>query len=259
MADGPGLRVLITGGGTIAPIDDVRVITNLSTGALAAGLTAAFLRRGDSVWHVRTPSAEPPYGRGARFDLDAADPAAEHARVESLRREWLSVRDRLHPVTLPRGTAEEYADAVGTILRGESIDVAILAAAVSDFAPTPIAGKIDSRGEPPVLRLRRLPKVIASVRDWAPSIYLVGFKLLSGATEAELIEAGARACHETGADLTVANDQRAKRAGAGIEGHALYLVDRDGDGEVFEAGAGQLTRLAESIASRYAQRRHGER
>ncbi|GIW87562.1 MAG: putative flavoprotein [Isosphaeraceae bacterium] len=252
----PGLlRVLITGGGTIAPIDDVRVIANRSTGALSAELTVAFLRRGAEVWHVRTPTAAQPWERASWFDLDTTDPAAECQRLEAVRREWLTVRDRLHPVRLADGTVSEYAETVRSLLTDQPIDIAILAAAVSDFRPSPFAGKIDSRSEPLSLTLHREPKVIASVKSWAPRVFLVGFKLLSGAREAELIEAGVRLCRETGADLVVANDQRDRQtAPHAAEAHTLWVVDAGSSSLKLMPGTGQLARLAQVIEERYRAR-----
>ena len=70
--------------------------------------------------------------------------------------------------------------------------------AVSDYEPVPFAGKVSSRQEELIVRCRRTPKVIRSVRDWAPSIYLVGFKLLSRASTAELIDQAAASGRSTG-------------------------------------------------------------
>ena len=53
----------------------------------------------------------------------------------------------------------------------------ILPMAVADFEPEPHSGKISSDRESLVVHCRRTPKVIRLVRDWAPSVYLVGFKL----------------------------------------------------------------------------------
>ena len=78
--------------------------------------------------------------------------------------------------------------------------------AVADFEPAPSFGKLSSDAETLVLHCRRTPKVIRSVRDWAPSIYLVGFKLLSRADPNELIRVAELACRNNRADLTVAND-----------------------------------------------------
>jgi phosphopantothenate-cysteine ligase len=69
-----------------------------------------------------------------------------------------------------------------------------------------------------------LPKLIARVKDWAPGIYLVGFKLLSGADEATLIETARKAGTENRSDLTVANDMATLRQGR----HTIHLV-RDVD------------------------------
>jgi phosphopantothenoylcysteine synthetase/decarboxylase len=54
------MNVLVAGGGTIAPIDDVRFITNASTGRFSASIAEACLEAGATVWHVHAPGAELP-------------------------------------------------------------------------------------------------------------------------------------------------------------------------------------------------------
>src|SRR5205823_131763 len=94
------MNVVVTGGGTVAPIDDVRQIANVSSGRFSAMISGACLARGASVWHVHTPAARLPFARLALFDLAAPDPDAELTRLARLRREWQEVRDRLHLVPL---------------------------------------------------------------------------------------------------------------------------------------------------------------
>ena len=118
------------------------------------------------------------------------------------------------------GTVAEYAEKLEELFRLQSIDVAYLAMAASDFAPEPHPGKLSSSTETLVLRCHRLPKVIESVRDWSPTTYLVGFKLLSQASEAELIRQAEAAGITNRADLTVANDLQTVRAGR----HVIHLV-----------------------------------
>jgi phosphopantothenoylcysteine synthetase/decarboxylase len=214
------MNVVVTGGGTVAPIDDVRQIANVSTGRFSALITEACLRRGAAVWHIHAPSAQLPFDRAARFDLDTAEPDAEHARLERLRREGREARDRLHLVPLGRGTVADYAEALERTLKSRPIDVAFLAMAVSDFEPEPFGGKLDSEAETLIIRGRRTPKVIRAVRDWSPGLYLVGFKLLSRAGVPELIRQAELACRINRADLTVANDLQTVRAGA----HTIHLV-----------------------------------
>jgi phosphopantothenoylcysteine synthetase/decarboxylase len=214
------MNVVVTGGGTIAPIDDVRYIANASSGRFSASISEACLRRGASVWHVHAPTAELPLLRAARYDLDASDPDAERARLDVLRDEWQGVRARLRLVPLRQGGGADYAETLRRVLTDRSIDVAILAMAVSDFEPVPFAGKIDSDLESMTILARRAPKVIRSVRDWSPGVFLVGFKLLSRAEPAELLRAAESACRTNRADLTVANDLQTLREGR----HVVHLV-----------------------------------
>ncbi len=214
------MNVVVTAGGTIAPIDDVRAIANSSTGRLGAMIAEAALKRGAHVWYLHAPGALRPFDRLARLDLNNPDPAAEFRRLDRLREEWMHVRHRCHAVPLAEGTVAEYADRLEDVLRSREIDVAFLAMAASDFAPEPTPGKLSSDASTLVLRCHRLPKVIRSVRDWSPSAYLVGFKLLSNAPEGELIRQAQAATVENRADLTVANDLTTVRAGR----HTIHLV-----------------------------------
>ena len=86
------MNVVVTGGGTVAPIDDVRQITNVSSGRFAAAISEACLERGAAVWHIHTPQAQLPFIRSARFDLTTSEMGSEHARLDRLRRQWQAVR-----------------------------------------------------------------------------------------------------------------------------------------------------------------------
>jgi phosphopantothenate-cysteine ligase len=239
------MNVVVTGGGTIAPVDDVRLLTNVSSGRLAAAIAESFLDRGASVWHIHPPSAQVPLKRHARFDLGAADPATEQDRLTRLRRRWFDQRDRLHLVPLAKGTVADYAAALKATLEARPIDVVVLTMAVSDYEPEPHAGKLSSDAESLVIRCRRTPKVIRSVRDWAPSVYLVGFKLLSDVPTDELIRRAEEACRTNRADLTVANDLRTLRQGK----HTLHLVRPGAEVETLEPGDDLADRLVARIAA----------
>ena len=236
------MRVVVTGGGTSAPIDDVRVITNVSTGRTAAAIAEACLALGDDVWHVHAPHAELPLLRDARVDLDA-DPEAERDRIGRLRDRWRREGRRLRLRPLGVGTVAEYAEALRLALAEAAADVAFLPMAVSDYEPEPRAGKISSRLDGLAIPLRRTPKVIRMVRDWAPSAYLVGFKLLSGAATEDLIRAARDACLINRADLTVANDLTDVRAGR----HTLHLVRPGRDVETLPPGPDLAARLVARV------------
>jgi phosphopantothenate-cysteine ligase len=214
------MNVVVTGGGTIAPIDDVRAIANASSGRFAAMITEACLERGAHVWHVHAPNALRPLHRQAAFDLDAPDEEAELRRIRGVRRTYRSQRERLHLRPLAVGTLDDYARTLREVLGSQPIDIAYLAMAASDYEPVPFSGKLDSEAEELVIRGRPAPKVIRSVRDWAPGLYLVGFKLQSGVSEESLIGEAREACAINRADLTVANDLQTLKAGR----HRIHLV-----------------------------------
>jgi phosphopantothenate---cysteine ligase (CTP) len=237
------MNVVVTGGGTIAPIDDVRLIANISSGRFAASISEAFLDRGASVWHIHASSSQVPLWRFARFALDASDPSTELERLERLHRQWVEVGDRMHLVPLKEGTVSDYSATLKGVLGAQPIDVAILAMAVSDFEPEPYAGKVGSDTESMVVRCRPTPKVIRLVRDWAPSVYLVGFKLLSRSSPEELIRRAQDACRVNRADLTVANDLQTLRQGR----HTLHLVRPGAEPETLEPGDGLAERLVDRI------------
>ena len=213
------MKVLVTAGGTLAPIDDVRQIANVSTGRFGASIAEAALERGAEVWYLHTPAALRPFDRLARFDLDA-DQDFELKRLRILQARWHAVRDRLHPVPLRAGTMPEYAATFEELIQSQRFDIIFLAMAASDYAPDPSSGKIASDADWLVIRCRRLPKLIASVRDLAPSVYLVGFKLAADGPLADLIAQAENANHANRADLTVANDLRTVRDGE----HTIHLV-----------------------------------
>jgi phosphopantothenate-cysteine ligase len=199
------------------------------------------------------PAAQLPVLRWARFDPDASDPTAELERLVRLRERWRGLRDRLHRLPLAEGTVADYAATLKHVFDTQPIDVAVLAMAVSDFEPEPYTGKVSSDAETLVVQCRRTPKVIRSVRDWAPAIYLVGFKLLSGASREELIRRAENAGRINRADLTVANDLQLLRQGR----HTLHLVRPGAEPETLEPGDDLADRLVTRIITWSAARRSG--
>ncbi|WP_169977407.1 phosphopantothenoylcysteine decarboxylase domain-containing protein [Tautonia rosea] len=241
-------NVVVTGGGTIAPIDDVRHIANASTGRFSAAITEAWLDRGATVWHLHAPMAELPIRRHLSA-IDLARPVEELRHdLETLADRWQVQRDRLHLVPLSKGTVAEYARTLEEVLRSKPVDVVMLAMAASDYEPIAASGKIGSEAEVLTIHCQRTQKVIQSVRDWAPQAFLVGFKLLSGSAESELIRAAEEAYRINRTDLTVANDLRLYRAGR----HTIALVRPNAPVETLGPEDGDLARLLVDRVSRWA-------
>jgi phosphopantothenoylcysteine decarboxylase/phosphopantothenate--cysteine ligase len=140
------LKVLVTGGGTSEAIDDVRVITNKSTGKTAAFICDRLAEAGVDVTYVKSEIA-----------VDS---------VLALRKvNYYSFQD-LQNILKNELSTEHY-------------DMVIHVAAVSDYSPEIYDGKINSDANEITLKLKRNPKIINHIKQWAPNVKLVGFKLTS--------------------------------------------------------------------------------
>lgn len=188
------VRVLITAGGTREPVDDVRAVTNASTGRLGAALARAAVAHGCVVTVLGS-------------------------------RELLS-----HPAALPReatrvafGSAAELCAAIDAQVATAPPQVVFMAAAVADYSPAAADGKLSSDADMLTLTLRRNAKILPTLRPRLPSATLVGFKLLSGVDDATLVEVARRQLATAGLDATVANDARRLRG----DRHPAFWVTGD--------------------------------
>lgn len=188
------MRALITAGGTSEPIDDVRVVTNLSSGRFGARIANALVRRGVAVTLLGS--------RSMLSHPDWIDPRVEQVGFGS----FLDLQARLdeHTATAP--------------------DLLLMAAAVSDYSPVPAAGKLRSDAEEILIRMRRNPKLLPTLRErCGANTFLVGFKLLSGVSRQEVVEVATAQRERARLDLTVANDLQTFREGL----HPIVLVGGD--------------------------------
>lgn len=200
-----GLRVLITSGGTVEPIDGVRVIANTSSGETGAMIAEHFGRRGHEVVLLRAQNA---------------------------RRASGAVREQMY------STFSELDAALTRVLGEESFDVVIHAAAVSDFSVhsievdgvprAPGGAKLRSDAAP-ILRLRRNPKLLDQLRARSrnPAVRIVAFKLTRDAAP-DAVRAAVESLFEHGAaNFVVHNDLAARRGDAGA--FPAEIWSRDGD------------------------------
>jgi len=157
-----GKHVLITSGACREPIDDIRVITTRSTGRMGRALALEAFRLGAEVTVVH----------GDRF------PCIRNITVS---------------------TADEMRAAVLDECTTGTVDFYLSAAAISDFSPDRVAGKIPS-GNPVTLHLSPLPKLLPQVyRKGKEQPVTVAFKMGTDG------EAQARSMVQEGASMVVVN------------------------------------------------------
>jgi phosphopantothenoylcysteine decarboxylase/phosphopantothenate--cysteine ligase len=169
------MNLLVTAGATREPIDAVRFLTNVSTGATGAALADALKALGHSVTLLRGEGAvEPREVRDIESFFSAADLAAR----------------------LKRRLAEGKFDGI------------IMAAAVADYRPdAAFAGKLASEEELVMVRLTRNEKVLPRLKTFSPRpLTVIGFKLTVGADPAARGAAVAAQFAAGGVDAVVQND-----------------------------------------------------
>lgn len=167
------IKVLITSGGTSEAIDDVRVITNKSTGKTAAQIATQLAEAGLDITYLHSEQAALPFG------------------IKS-KKSFYSFNDLENLLT-----AE---------LKNNGYDYIIHAAAVSDYAVVPTAGKINSNVEEITLKLKKNKKLINLIKEISPTSQLIGFKLTSHANETLITEKVSALFTKAHCDLVVHND-----------------------------------------------------
>jgi phosphopantothenoylcysteine decarboxylase/phosphopantothenate--cysteine ligase len=191
-----GKSVLVTAGGTREPLDSVRFVGNRSSGRMGVALAAEARRRGAEVTLLAANLSVPaPEGIEVVETPTAADLARE---------------------------AKARAGA----------DVVVMAAAVADFAPEPVAGKRPKSDEDWQLTLHPTEDVLRALGDSRNGSVLVGF----GAEEGEEgLERKRRMLAEKQLDLVVFNDVSREDIGFDAPDNEVVLITADGERTVGKA------------------------
>jgi phosphopantothenoylcysteine decarboxylase/phosphopantothenate--cysteine ligase len=189
-----GKSVLITTGSTIEYIDPIRVVTNLSTGKMGVALAGEARKLGAQVTII--------YGHGT------ADPANLDCKLIRV------------------GTSREMLEAVRAELSSNRYDMAIMAAAVADFAPaTTSQKKINSRAGKVNMELVKTEKIVDQIKRISKDTILVAFKADHNVSEGTLKDRAIQKLQESRADFVVANDVGRVSSAAGSDKNEVYVID----------------------------------
>lgn len=208
-----GRRALVTSGPTHEALDPVRFLANRSSGKQGHAIAAALARLGAATTLVTGPSHE------------ADPPGVTIVRIESAR------------------------DMLAACLAALPADVAVCAAAVSDWRPADAAErKIKKNGKTPSLALVENPDILATLSragNRRPRL-VIGF-----AAETERVVANAEAKRKKkGCDWLLANDVSPASGTFGGDSNTVHLVSVEGVEDWPTLSKMQVAeRLAERIAA----------
>jgi len=171
------MKILITGGAVHGKLDDVKIITNRFRGGLMAEL---------------------------------ADILSANFEVTYLTSKGSVIPQKVSSILYHDGLYDYQEKALGL---APSMSAVILGGAVANLIPqAPFVGKFPSHNYKPgdVVDIPFViaPRIIDQVKKCAPKTCLIGFKLLSGVSKEELIEAAYGVLKESGASIVIANDAK---------------------------------------------------
>jgi phosphopantothenoylcysteine decarboxylase/phosphopantothenate--cysteine ligase len=186
-------KVLITSGGTIEKIDEVREVRNISTGKTGATIADCFIQKNWEVTFLHSEGSSLPSGVCTLIPFTDFD----------------SLQNRMKDLL---GCAGYHS--------------VIHLAAVSDYSvrsfkvnerefKAPFPGKLDSSAEEMILNLRRNPKILSHIKGFSTMMepLLVAFKFTSGSDEISALRQVMDLKRVSGADLIVWNDAQSRLKG----------------------------------------------
>jgi phosphopantothenoylcysteine synthetase/decarboxylase len=182
-----GMNCIVTAGPTFEPLDDVRRLTNFSTGRLGTELANFLTARGHQVTLLIGESATYAGARKARSVKAFSTTADLRMKLKSF--------------------------------SGKKVDALFHAAAVSDFAlgqifsetksgrftALAVSKKISTRSGHLLVELVPTPKIIAELRRWFPKTMIVGWKFEAEGRRTNAIGAAQRQIVDCRTDACVAN------------------------------------------------------
>jgi phosphopantothenate--cysteine ligase len=226
------MNIIITAGGTKEAIDKVRHITNMATGELGRKILETmenkYQDKIDKIYFLSPKVAFP--------QLYNQKIIVECIEIDSV---------------------EDLYNQLQNLLTTQNIDAVIHSMAVSDFSVNAVftfenlaeylsnelstmeeqgyseifnllknvdkykidnSSKISSKSEHMGIYLKPTPKVIGEIKNWLPNTILVGFKLLEGVSNEELIKVAKAQMEKNDCDFVWAND---------ITGQQGFLINKN--------------------------------
>ncbi len=179
-------------GGTYEPIDPIRGITNKSSGKMGLEL------------------AKQAYIRGFDVTLIVANVNVKIPGVFNV----------VHVET-----AKQMNEMIKKLIPAQ--DIFISTAAVSDFKFENMESyKIDS-SKSLSIDLKPTIKIIRTIKELNPNVFLVGFKAEVNASEKDLIASAKHQIKESQTDLVIANDVGDENCHFGSDNNKVWIIDDD--------------------------------
>lgn len=216
---------VITSGGTSEKIDNVRKITNSSTGKLGFTIASKLVERYDqkieNIYYICSKTSYKPSHKKIKIIEIVDTNDLEIAVRDILQNQRIDYF--IHSMAVSDYTVDYVTTAEKLALEIENnqgIDVVDL---IQNYKDGINDAKISSYEENLIIKMKRTSKIISIIKDLSPSTCLVGFKLLDSVSEERLLEVAINLKDKNKCDFVVANDLSHIRNGK----HEAFIIKKD--------------------------------
>jgi phosphopantothenoylcysteine decarboxylase/phosphopantothenate--cysteine ligase len=181
------MNCIVTAGPTFEPLDDVRRLTNFSTGRLGTELANFLTARGHQVTLLIGEAATYPGERQAQAVKTFSTTADLRAKLKSFSRKKVD--------------AIFHAAAVSDFAFGQIF----AETKPGEFSVLKVAKKISTRQGSLLVELVPTPKIIAELRGWFPQTKITGWKFEADGGRVDALRAAEKQLADCVTDFCVAN------------------------------------------------------
>ncbi len=240
-------KIIITAGGTSERIDNVRKITNSSTGKLGKVIAEKLIElvddKIDTIYYVAAKGAVKPESKKIKTIeiLDVADLQREVTKL--LKKEKIDYF--IHAMAVSDYTVQYVTTVDKIVNKIKNANQEEMKDIICNFDEKLTDNKISSNEDNLIIKLKKTPKIISLIKDISPKTYLVGFKLLDSVSEDELRNVAFNLKEKNKCNLVVANDLNNIRNGI----HKAFIIKDKDDYIVCEGKEDIAAKLIEEMMS----------
>jgi len=201
-------NIIITAGGTSEKIDNVRKITNSSSGKLGCTIANKLINLKEeqinNIYYICTKNSFKPTHHKIKI-IEIIDTNDLENNVKNLLTNS-NIHYFIHSMAVSDYTVDYITTAerlVTNIRNNPNKNIMDLIISHNDNLND---NKISSNEENIIIKLKKTPKIISMIKDISPKTFLVGFKLLDGVSKEKLINVAINLKNKNKCDLVVAND-----------------------------------------------------
>ncbi|AMC94296.1 hypothetical protein AOC36_10025 [Erysipelothrix larvae] len=240
------MKIIITSGGTREHIDNVRTLSNTSSGRLGQLCAEAFAQSGYDVIYIHGVHAYIPNGDILKIPVEGVLDLEREMKAALMDPDVVGVIHAMAVSDYFVSSVSNFEQLANHIENKTKKDVVHILNTFEEHGFDRVH-KIGSNESGLAVLLKPAPKIIPMIKDLRSDVILVGFKLLVDVSETELIDVGYKLLMKNHCDFVLANDL------VNIKGdnHIGHLIQDDHTYKTFQTkqaiAAGLVAKISERV------------